>query len=153
LKLSDYLKKRNIPFDSIKALSVRQPFASQIVMGDKTIEWRSKPFTYRGPLVICASANPKIYWDNGKLLPAGAVVGVVDIVDCRPFTKADLYAACCDDALPPYDGYAWILDNPQECVPVPIKGIVAPWPYAQRGGPDVEFYHMWHEEHIIMGFE
>lgn len=39
----------------MKALSVRQPFASQIVIGEKTIEWRSKPFNWRGPLVICAS--------------------------------------------------------------------------------------------------
>lgn len=55
----------------MKALSVRQPFASQIVIGEKTIEWRSKPFNWRGPLVICASKSAIIELDNGKRLPVG----------------------------------------------------------------------------------
>jgi hypothetical protein len=42
------------------ALSVKQPFASLMVSGVKTIEWRSRPFKYRGPLVICASKSPRI---------------------------------------------------------------------------------------------
>jgi len=37
----------------IKALSLYQPWASLI--GDKTIETRPRQFTYRGPLLICAS--------------------------------------------------------------------------------------------------
>ena len=48
----------------MKALSVRQPFASQIVIGEKTIEWRSKPFNWRGPLVICASKSAIIELGN-----------------------------------------------------------------------------------------
>ena len=35
-----------------ESLVSAQPFASQIVIGEKTIEWRSKPFNWRGPLVI-----------------------------------------------------------------------------------------------------
>ena len=64
----------------MKALSVRRPFASQIVIGEKTIEWRSKPFNWRGPLVICASKSAIIELDNGKLLPVGMALGIVDVV-------------------------------------------------------------------------
>ncbi|MEI3453029.1 MAG: ASCH domain-containing protein [Bilophila wadsworthia] len=76
----------------MKALSVRRPFASQIVIGEKTIEWRSKPFNWRGPLVICASKSAIIELDNGKLLPVGMALGIVDVVGCRPMTRED---SCC----------------------------------------------------------
>jgi hypothetical protein len=153
LKLSEYLKKRNIPFESIKALSVRQPFASQIVTGEKTIEWRSKPLVYRGPLVICASASAKFFLQNTDgsetMLPVGVALGVVDVVGCRPFTKADLCDACCEGVLPPYDGYAWLLREPRECVPMSVKGIVAPWPWHNCGGHDLEIVPGWHEKNIF----
>ncbi len=74
----------------MKALSVRQPFASQIVIGEKTIEWRSKPFNWRGPLVICASKSAIIELDNGKRLPVGVALGIVDVVGCRPMTRKTL---------------------------------------------------------------
>ena len=78
-------------------VSASQPFASQIVIGEKTIEWRSKPFNWRGPLVICASKSAIIELDNGKRLPVGVALGIVDVVGCRPMTRKDLVAACCED--------------------------------------------------------
>lgn len=42
----------------IRALTVRQPWASDIVDGVKTIEVRSRHTHHRGPLVIHASARP-----------------------------------------------------------------------------------------------
>ena len=87
----------------MKALSVRQPFASQIVIGEKTIEWRSKPFNWRGPLVICASKS-----------------AIIDFV-----------AACCEDYEDEMYGFAWELVSPREVVPVPVKGIVAPRPFGE----------------------
>ena len=81
----------------MKALSVRRPFASQIVIGEKTIEWRSKPFNWRGQLVICSSKSAIIELDNGKRLPVGVALGIVDVVGCRPMKREDLVAACCED--------------------------------------------------------
>jgi len=106
----------------MKALSVRQPFASQIVIGEKTIEWRSKPFNWRGPLVICASKSAIIELDNGKRLPVGG---------CRPMTRKDFVAACCEDYEDEMYGFAWELVSPREVVPVPVKGIVAPRPFGE----------------------
>lgn len=128
------------------ALSVKQPFASLITVGEKTIEWRKKPFNYRGPLVVCASKNPRLKTETGLYLPTGAAIGIVDIVGCRPITKADLKAACCLDYLEyiygPPQGYAWILENPREMQPVPVKGIVAPWPWK---GPELVEAPGYHE--------
>lgn len=79
----------------MKALSVRQPFASQIVIGEKTIEWRSKPFNWQrssGHLVPRKSAIIEL--DNGKRLPVGVALGIVDVVGCRPMTRKVLVAAC-----------------------------------------------------------
>ena len=128
------------------ALSVQQPFASSIAVGDKTIEWRKRVWNYRGPVVICASKNPRYKLDNGRYLPAGAAVCIVDMVDCRLMKKKDLYAACCEDYKGPVDGYAWVIENPREVEPVPVKGIVAPWPWQ---GPELVFAAGWHKR---MGF-
>ena len=128
------------------ALSVRQPFASLIITGKKTIEWRAKPFKYRGDLIICASANPKKKTTTGQPLPTGAAIGIVAVIDCRLMTKQDLAAACCLDYLEyiygPPTGYAWILENPREAEPVPVKGIVAPWPWK---GPELVLAPGWHK--------
>ena len=130
----------------MKALSVRQPFASQIVIGEKTIEWRSKPFNWRGPLVICASKSAIIELDNGKRLPVGVALGIVDVVGCRPMTRKDLGAACCEDYGDEMYGFAWELANPREVVPVPVKGIVAPWPWR---GPELALCPGWHDRNVL----
>lgn len=127
----------------IYALSVRQPFASLIACGEKPIEWRSRPWKYRGPLVICASARPRIETDSaGQYLPTGAAIALVDIVGCRPFTRADLIPAKCADYQGEVYGYAWILENAREIEPVPVKGRLAPWIWT---GPDLIQAPGWHE--------
>jgi len=80
------------------------------------------------------------------MLPFGAAICIVDMIGCRPFTKRDLAAACCLDYLEhiygPPEGYAWLLENPREVEPVPVKGIVAPWPWK---GPELVLAPGWHQ--------
>lgn len=97
----------------------------------KDIEWRSKPFNWRGPLVICASKSAIIELDNGKRLPVGVALGIVDVVGCRPMTRKDFVAACSEDYEDEMYGFAWELVSPREVVPVPVKGIVAPRPFGE----------------------
>lgn len=73
----------------MKTLSVRQPFASQIVIVEN-IEWRSKPFNWRGLLVFCASKSANIELENEKHLPVGMAFGIVDVI---PFHGAEI--SCC----------------------------------------------------------
>lgn len=99
----------------IKAITVKQPWAWAIFNG-KNIENRTACWTYRGPLVIHAGlrasergmADPRVRaamlaggydprdyrWDPresgaGPGMEYGAVIGVVDLVDCHPDS------ACC----------------------------------------------------------
>src|SRR5690606_20923045 len=88
--------------NTMKALSVRQPWAWLIASGHKDIENRSWPTRYRGRMLIHASKGMtrKEYddvleflityclHDAAKALPKfheldrGGIVGTVDIVDC-----------------------------------------------------------------------
>ncbi len=99
------------------ALSVRQPFASQIASGEKDEEYRAYKWSYRGPLVICATKSPKV-----DSLPCGVAVCIVEMVDC---------IECEDD-----EGtfYAWVLERPRAVKPVSIKGAQRPF----KVGPEVE---------------
>ena len=72
----------------MKALSIKQPWANMIASGEKTIETRMYSTAYRGELALCSSALPRI-------APAGCVVAVATLIDCRPMTHADEDAAQC----------------------------------------------------------
>ena len=73
----------------VPALSVRQPWASLIDHGAKTIETRRWYTRYRGPLVICSSRRPA---DQG---PTGMALCIVSMMACRPMTVEDEPAARC----------------------------------------------------------
>jgi hypothetical protein len=99
----------------MKALSVKQPWASLIATGRKTVELRSWSTTHRGPLLICASRSPA--YDD---LPTGAALAIVEVVDCRPATLDDAGAAC---AVPPAGYFAWVLGSVIPLsVPFPVVG-------------------------------
>ena len=96
----------------IKALSVRQPWASLIASGEKTIEVRSWPTNHRGPLLICATKLP-------REPPCGCMVALVDVASCRPMVKADEHTA-----LSHYEPgqFAWILQNARPVPNHPVSG-------------------------------
>lgn len=73
----------------MKALCIRQPWASMIARGEKTIETRTWKTNYRGDLLIIASKAPKF-----QGLPSGEAIAIVKLVDCRPMTTQDQKAAC-----------------------------------------------------------
>ncbi len=85
----------------MKALSLWQPWASLMATGLKTIETRSWTTQYRGPLAIHAAKRPLtgnekslLYgwacrgripsgWLDSEPLPYGAILAVVELVECR----------------------------------------------------------------------
>lgn len=107
----------------MKALSVKQPWASLIACGFKTIECRTWKTNYRGPLLICASQGDFVL-DDGVRLYGGHALAVAELVDVRRMEKADAEAACLpDDAdASVFDGYAWVLRRESEIIPVSVKG-------------------------------
>lgn len=101
----------------MKALSVRQPWASLIASGQKTIEVRSWKTLYRGPLLICASRSR---CNADPTLPRGVAVCLVDLCDCRPFVPDSDTQAACFPGRP--EDFAWVLSNPRPIHQFPVLG-------------------------------
>ena len=96
----------------MKGLSVREPWASMIASGKKTIEIRSRRTHHRGLLVICASQG-------------GGAVAIVDLIDCRPFRASDNTAS--GNVWRRYsktrkNHFAWVFRLVRRVRSVPIKG-------------------------------
>lgn len=100
---------------SLRALSVRQPWAELIMLGDKTIEYRNYPTEVRGVVYIYASATRYPAEDEQEMqsefgldldsLPRGVIVGTVEVYDCQQVAEG---------------GYEWLLRSPSQ-LPKPLK--------------------------------
>ena len=100
----------------MKAISIRNPYAHFVLCGEKTVECRSWKTDYRGDLLICSSANPKI-----ENTICGHAICVVRIDGIEPFTEKHLEAACMDEM--PEDGsYAWHFADLRMIKPFSVKG-------------------------------
>lgn len=107
----------------MKAISIKQPFASLVAAGHKTIECRSWRTAYRGQLLICSSKGDYEI-NDGMIAHGGMALGVVELVDVCRMTKADLEPSFIpeewfEDAL---KGYAWHVKKLYEIKPFPIRG-------------------------------
>lgn len=113
----------------MKALSVRQPWASAIIHSTKNIENRGWPINYRGDILIHAAktCTKKAYFeakefcqDMGVVIPElislrrGQIIGIVTIVDCQFSPIASGWG------IP--EQYHWKLENPREITPIPYIG-------------------------------
>ena len=96
----------------MKALSVKQPWANLIALGQKSIETRTWATDYRGELLIVSSKHPKIE-------PAGFAIAVAQLVDCRFMTLSDERIAMCEIY---ENAVAWVLTDIRAIEPVAVKG-------------------------------
>lgn len=125
----------------MKALSLWQPWASLWLQGPKVHETRSWPTPHRGPLLVHAAQTfirdiePEDplrgilddefggHWAMD--LPTGALIGVVDLLDCRCIagdeTATDADDLVCGDFHPGRyawrRGQRWAFDHP-----IPFRG-------------------------------
>lgn len=111
-------------------ISVRQPWASLLVSNSKTIETRTWATKRTGLVGIHAGLKIDHYgplhrFPNASLLPIGAVIGTVELIECRPMRPADSEAALCEyrEGL-----FAWITTNGNFFdKPIPMKGRLGFW--------------------------
>ncbi len=99
----------------IFAMSVKEPWISMIVDGEKTIETRTWPaptLLYSHSLLLVGSKKPA-----GRY--SGQAACWVKVADCHPMIKADEEAACC--AVYP-TAFSWVLEDVTPVKPIPIKG-------------------------------
>lgn len=135
-----------IPAGSLKAISLHQPWASLIAFGLKTIETRSWPTSYRGPLAIHAAKRKPVVPSEWPLdlidrvqrvigpwrdLPRGRVVAVCNLDECvltryiydwRPDYREEIHFG---DYLP--GRFAWLLSNIKRIDSVPVRGRQSLW--------------------------
>ncbi len=118
-------KAQRVVKAKMRALSVRQPFAEQIMTGEKQIEYRTQRTHIRGRVYIYACKTPgdaESYTEAGydvDDLPSGVLVGSVDLVDCTG-----------------QDGdFEWHLANPKRLrMRLAVEGMPQPgffWPFGQ----------------------
>jgi hypothetical protein len=124
----------------MKAISLWQPWASLLVLGEKQIETRSWATPHRGPLAVHAAKmwNPDLerlcmeepfrslllkHGLGKDLLPRGALVGTVQLDNCLP---TDLLAVKeVEYQLGDFRAgrFAWIVSRPQPLIqPIPTRG-------------------------------
>ncbi len=123
----------------MKELSLWQPWASLMRLGIKTHETRGWPTCHRGLLAIHAAKRPMdretrgLYqqWiEDGLLisdlgpLPYGAIVAVVELVDCihTEDVSVDVFRAEWDFGDYGPGRFAWITQNPRRVGPIPWHG-------------------------------
>ncbi len=96
----------------IKSISIREPFASMIRDGKKTIETRTWKTNYKGNLLICASKYPKTEF-------SGKAIAIAELYNCRKMEKGDERDACCKI----YEkAYSLCLRNIRPIPPFHVKG-------------------------------
>ncbi len=114
---------------TMKALSIKQPWAWAIANGLKTIETRKWCPNHRGDILIVASLKPDkllLEWlveQRGKEIleqvEYGKAIAIVELVDCRTMVKGDAKAAMCE----PYPGaYSWFLEDARKIKPFAVTG-------------------------------
>jgi len=120
----------------MKALTVKQPWASLIMGGHKRVENRTWRTHYRGPLVIHAGAAV----DRASMhladryeidTPKRVFLGVVDLYDCH--RMPDLDWCDCDQRWADPHAWHWCLRNVRPFAePEPGKGLLGLWTPPQR---------------------
>ena len=118
----------------MKAISIQQPWSSLIISGRKTIELRTWKLNHRGPLVILSGSGKWKGEHTHEIGPRGVILGVVDVVDCREFARADVARTCVSESelqrltfeqsgpLGPKLWFSWVFENARTCRNVPFKG-------------------------------
>ena len=110
----------------MRALTIRQPWASLIICGEKDVENRTWTTRYRGVLAIHAGhrfdqdLQP---WQRSIVakvdaFPRGAIIGVVELMDIVRDSSSRWAEPTC---------YHWVLANPRAIEPVPVRGRLGLW--------------------------
>ncbi len=128
----------------MKALTIKQPYASMIINGYKKYEFRSWNTHYRGKLLIHAGGtidkNDIKYFSylNINDYPTKCIIGECELTDCILIDETfDKYLNKLDNQVYGRHSrvgmYAWVLDNIKVYdKQIPIKGQLGLWNYGDK---------------------
>lgn len=103
----------------MKALSIRQPWAELIRIGEKSMEIRSWRTKYRGKLLICSSKSKEEQNDFNKKFLRGFSICVVELEDVIIFEEKHQKFACTTHR---ENLFAWKFKLLYEVKPISISG-------------------------------
>lgn len=117
---------------SYRALSVRQPFASYLASGEKTVEQRKWQTRYRGDVVIVSGARPHAWpahreaWEamgGEREAPLGVTIALVELYRIEPFRlRHRAMAMLAGVDMSELRGFAWLVRNARPLEPREVKG-------------------------------
>lgn len=129
----------------MKAITIKQPFASLIAAGLKAYEFRTWKTNYRGEILIHAGKSvdreAMVRFQNYDLTyPTGCVIARAVLTDCvqvdesmKEFLRsqnAEVYAGITED--PQWTGYAFRLENVERILPVDTPGMLGLWEFDEQ---------------------
>lgn len=119
---------------AMKGLSLWQPWAGLIAIGEKTIETRYWETSYRGNILICSAQKYDENWKRISSRPNaqtairpfdhwGHALCVAELVDCRLFDWRDTDASMVKlDYSRPGVLYSWVLEDIRPVTPFAVRG-------------------------------
>ena len=126
----------------MKAITIRQPFASLIAAGIKEYEFRTWKTNYRGEILIHAGKGiDKEAMKKFELLnlcyPTGCIIAKANLTDCIPVTEAEkeklrarnflVYSGTTE--APNWNGYGFKFENVERIEPICMNGMLGLWEF------------------------
>ena len=126
----------------MKAITIKQPFASLIAAGLKEYEFRTWKTNYRGEILIhagkCIDKEAMKKFESLRLeYPIGCIIAKAKLTDCVPVTEAVkeelreenflVYSGTTESA--DWNGYGFKLENVETVEPIFVNGMLGLWEY------------------------
>jgi len=96
----------------MKALSIKEPWATKFLTLEKTIETRTWKTKYRGDVLLCASKKPESTISGNAFM-------IAELTDCRKMIIGDEWEAACSWYL---GAYSWVFKNFRKIKPFIVRG-------------------------------
>lgn len=126
----------------MKAITIKQPFASLIAAGLKEYEFRTWKTKYRGEILIHAGKGVdkkamKKFEQLNLEYPSGCIIAKVTLADCIKVDdelrkklnerNAEIYSSIIKHT--EWEGYGFKLENIVKIEPMPAKGKLSIWEF------------------------
>jgi len=127
----------------MKAITIKQPFASLIIEGYKKYEFRTWKTNFRGKILIHAGLgkdekNVQRFKYLNIVFPYGAIIGEAQITDCIEVTDELIDKLTNEDSEVYKESgygakYAFKIENIKKYAnPIPCKGALSFWTYNEK---------------------
>lgn len=126
----------------MKAITIKQPFATLIAENLKEYEFRTWKTKYRGEILIHAGKGidkkaMEKFKDLNLEYPSGCIIAKADLTDCIPINDKQrkilqrknplVYSSIIKHT--EWNGYGFKLENVQKITPIPVNGKLSLWEY------------------------